>query len=245
MEFNLLGIDDQEARYLLSLSRYLQLFLVDDRGALREQVLRDGAKAWSANKFDFAIFSLARARDWPAIVKVYDVRPPAGRNLCAQLPNFAPYISMALERQGRVAEGARILSCVQRSLTRQLATRFRSPDEAPGELEVWQATLLALRNDRSALDWLDKAVARGWMGQYYSASLTDWPQFDALRGSRDMRRSSGGSTPGLSTSVSKYSHPSSRDCHQPKSWPANDRNGSKAATPPMAGMGESGHPQTH
>ena len=89
---------------------------------------------------------------------------------------------MALERQGRGAEGAEILGCVQRSLTRQLAMRFRSPDNAPGELELWQASLLSLRGDRRAFDWLDKAIARGWLGQYYSTSLTDWPQFDSLRG---------------------------------------------------------------
>ena len=28
---------------------------------------------------------------------------------------------------------------------------------------------------------LDKALARGWVGQYYSPNLADWPQFDALR----------------------------------------------------------------
>ena len=181
MQFNLLGLDDQEARYRASLSRYLQLFLADDRGALRAQVLRDGAKAWSANKFEFAIFSLARARDWPAIVQVYDARPPEWRDLCARLPNFAPFIAMALERQGRDAEGARLLGCVQHNLQRLLAMRFRSPDEAPGELEMWQGSLLALRGDAKAFDWLDKAVARGWLGQYYSSNLADWPQFDDLR----------------------------------------------------------------
>jgi TolB-like protein len=182
MEFNLLGLDDQEARYRANLSRYLQLFLADNRGALKTQVLGDGAKAWSANKFEFAIFSLARARDWPAIVRVYNVRPSGRKNLCAQLPNFAPFIAMALERQGRAPESARILGCVQQSLTRQLAMRFRSPDEAPGEPELWQASLLALRGDRRAFDWLDKAVARGWLGQYYSPNLGDWPQFEGLRG---------------------------------------------------------------
>lgn len=60
--------------------------------------------------------------------------------------------------------------------------RFRSPDEAPGEPELWQASLLGLRSDSRALDWLDKAVQRHWIGQYYSSQLADWPQFDAFRG---------------------------------------------------------------
>ena len=59
--------------------------------------------------------------------------------------------------------------------------RHRAPDDAPGELEMTQASLLALRNDARALDWLDKAVRRDWLGQYYSTKLADWPQFDRFR----------------------------------------------------------------
>ena len=44
-----------------------------------------------------------------------------------------------------------------------------------------QASLLAIRNDARNFDWLDKAVRRGWLGQYYSASLADWPQFDGFK----------------------------------------------------------------
>lgn len=181
MGFNFLGFDEQEAHYRPILSPYLQLFLADNRGGLKARVIRDGAKAWSANKFEFAIFSLARSHDWPAIMRVYDVRPPDLRDLCVRPPNVAPFFAMALERQGRRAESAHIVSCVQRNLTRQSAMRFRSPDDAPGEPELWQASLLALRGDHRAFDWLSKAMGRGWMGQYYSGSLSDWPQFDGLR----------------------------------------------------------------
>jgi TolB-like protein len=182
MQFNLLGFDEQEARYRADLSPYLQLFLADNRGALRSRTLQDGAKAWSANKFEYAIFSLARARDWLAIIQTYDARPQDSRDLCVRTPNFAPFIAMALERQGRAAESAHILGCVQRNLTQQLATPYRSPDDAPGEPELWQASLFAMRGDGRAFDWLSKAVTRGWLGQYYSGSLSDWPQFDKLRG---------------------------------------------------------------
>jgi TolB-like protein len=184
MGFNFLGFDDQEAHYRSSLSPYLQLFLSDNRGGLKARVIHDGSKAWSANKFEFAVFSLARARDWPAISQVYDVRPPDLRDLCVRPPNVSPFFAIALARQGRRAESAHILTCVQRNLNRQLAMRFRSPDDAPGETELWQASLLALRGDHRAFDWLSKAMDRGWMGQYYSGSLSDWPQFDALRGDR-------------------------------------------------------------
>jgi len=181
MSLNLLGLDEQEARYRPGLSRYLQLFLADDRGALKTQVMRDGPKAWSANKFDFAVFSLGRARDWPTLVRLYDLRPDDQRDICMPLPSYANLIAMALEQVGRGAEAERILDCLQRSANRQLAMSFRSPDDAPGAPELIQASLLAGRGDRRAFDWLDKAIARGWLGQYYSTSLGDWPHFDALR----------------------------------------------------------------
>ena len=179
---HLLGLDDQAARYSPRVSRYFQLFVADDRGALKAQVVRDGAKAWSANGIDSALFSLARARDWPTIARFYDLRPAEQRDLCATPPRFAPFIAMALRAQGGAGESERLLSCIQGSLTAQLKMRHRSPDANAGELEMWQASLLALRGNAQAFDWLTKAMGRGWIGQYYSSSLADWPQFDRLRG---------------------------------------------------------------
>jgi len=88
---------------------------------------------------------------------------------------------MALQHQGRSGEAQHLLHCMQSQVTSQLAQHYRNPDDAPGELEELQASLLAIRGDRSALDWLTKAVQRHWLGQYYSADLNDWPQFDGLR----------------------------------------------------------------
>jgi TolB-like protein/Tfp pilus assembly protein PilF len=179
---HLLGLNEQAAQYSPRVSPYFRLFVADDRGALKAQVMRDGAKAWSANGIDSAIFSLARARDWPAIARFYDARPTDQRDLCATQPRFAPFVVMTLSATGRSGEASRLQSCIQRSLGAQLNMRHRSPDAYAGELEMWQASLLALRGDRRALDWLEKALARGWIGQYYSANLADWPQFDGLRG---------------------------------------------------------------
>lgn len=176
-----LGLDDQAARYAPRVSRYLQLFVADNRGALKAQVERDGPRAWSANGIDSAIFSLARSRDWPAIARFYDVRPADQRDLCATQPRFAPFVAIALANQGRAGEGNLLLRCVQRTLNAELGMRHRFPDDAPGELEMWNASLLALRGEATAFSWLEKAVAQGWMGQFYSASLADWPQFDGLR----------------------------------------------------------------
>ena len=179
--YHLLGLDSEAMQYRPNVSAYFQLFVGDDRGALRDRVARDGPSAWDTNGINVAIFSLARARDWTAIKRFYDVRPATYRDICVTAPRFTPFIIMALQAHGPAGEAQRLLGCTQRQVTSQLAMRYRTPDDAPGELEWLQASLLANRNDRRTLEWLDKAVKRGWRGQYYSADLADWPQFDAFR----------------------------------------------------------------
>jgi len=178
---HLLGLADQTAAYRPNVSSYFQMFTADDRGALRQRILDDGALAWDTNGIPQAVFSLARVRDWIGIARFYDVRPANHRDVCVTEPPFSPFLIMALQKQGRTAEAARLLQCTQAQITSQLGQTYRNPDDAPGELEMMRASLLAIQNDRGALDWLDKAVQRGWLGQYYSSQLADWPQFDGLR----------------------------------------------------------------
>ena len=184
LALHLLGLDDEAAAHRPKVSKYFQMFTADDRGALRQQLIHDGSRAWNGNGIEVAVFSLARARDWDAISHFYDLRPEDHRDLCIATPPFAPFIIMALERYGRGGEARHLLECTQRQVTSQLGQQYRNPDDAPGELEMTQASLLAVHNDRRALDWLEKAVQRGWLGQYYSSQLADWPQFDALRSDR-------------------------------------------------------------
>ena len=177
---HLLGLEDQAAAYRSRVSDYFQMFIADNRGELRERIAKDGSAAWDTNGIATAIFSLARARDWRAIARFYDLRPAAYRDVCLTEPPFSPFLIIALQQAGRGAEAQRLLQCTQRQVTSQLGQQYRANDDAPGELEMVQASLLAIRNDRRALDWLDKAVRRGWLGQYYSSKLADWPQFDRL-----------------------------------------------------------------
>ncbi|MEJ7777660.1 MAG: hypothetical protein WKF52_09835 [Sphingomicrobium sp.] len=179
--YHLLGLGSEAMQHRPNVSVYFQLFVGDDRGTLRDRVASDGPSAWDTNGINVAIFSLARARDWPAIKRFYDVRPATHRDVCVTAPRFTPFIIMALQARGPAGEAQRLLGCTQRQVTSQLAMRYRTPDDAPGELETLQASLLANRNHQRALEWLDKAVQRGWLGQYYSANLADWPQFDAFR----------------------------------------------------------------
>lgn len=179
--YYLLGLGSEASAYRPNVSAYFQLFIGDDRGALRDRVASDGPSAWDTNGINVAVFSMARARDWPAIARFYDVRPAGHRDLCVAVPRFSPFLIKALQAQRRAGEAQRLLNCTQRQITGELRMRSRAPDDAPGELEMLQASLLALRGDRRALDWLDKAVQRDWLGQYYSSQLADWPQFDAFR----------------------------------------------------------------
>lgn len=178
---HLLGLDDQAAAYSSKVSPYFQMFVADNRGNLRKQVVSDGAAAWDANGIAVAIFSLARARDWRAIARFYDVRPAAYRDVCLTGPPFTPFLIMALREAGRGVEVRRLLQCTQRQVSSQLRQLYRANEDAPGEVEMMQASILAILNNREALNWLDKAVQRGWLGQYYSSQLSDWPQFDGLK----------------------------------------------------------------
>ena len=180
--YHLLGLRPEAAKYRSKVSAYFQLFINDDRGALRDRVAADGSSAWGTNGINFAIFSLARSRDWNALAQFYGRRPASHSHLCVAAFRFTPFIIMALQAQRRTDEAGRLLACTEQRVEAELGMRYRAPDDAPGELEMLRASLLALRDDRRGLDWLEKAVQRGWMGQYYSASLPDWPQFDPWRG---------------------------------------------------------------
>lgn len=178
---HLLGLDDLAAEQRGGLSAYYQMFIADDRGALKDRVARDGARAWLTNGIESALFSLARARDWPALAAFYDDRPADFRDLCVTAPRFAPVLILALQQRRRTGEAQRLIDCMQRDIASELRQRHRSPDDMVGEVELVQSSLFALRGDSRALDWLAKAVDRGWIGQYYSGKLSDWPQFDRFR----------------------------------------------------------------
>lgn len=177
---HLVGLKDEAMQYRSRVSLYFQLFIADDEPALKARVTSDGSAAWDTNGIELAIFALAKARDWPAIARFYDVRPDSYRDVCLTSRPFLPMLILGLEHQGRAAEARHLIECTQAQVTSQLKQRFRNPDDAPGELEARQASLLAIAGDMRAFDWLYQALHRGWLGQYYSADLNDWPQFDAL-----------------------------------------------------------------
>ena len=89
---------------------------------------------------------------------------------------------MALERQSRGAEGARILGCLQHNLEATVGDALPLARRSAGRTRDVAGEPACAARRPPGVRWLDKAVARGWLGQYYSANLADWPQFDRLRG---------------------------------------------------------------
>src|SRR5206468_3499653 len=72
--------------------------------------------------------------------------------------------------------------CLRNRLSIEARQKARAPSANFGDFEFDQATLAAFDGNKdAALHWLDQAVARGWLGRPYSPSLSDRPQFDALR----------------------------------------------------------------
>lgn len=61
--------------------------------------------------------------------------------------------------------------------------KARATDLRATQLEYRQATLMAAKGAHAdSMAWLDKAIARGWIGRPYSSRLSDYPQFDASQG---------------------------------------------------------------
>lgn len=131
---------------------------------------------------DVAVFGLGAARDWSTIAEAIERDPEALTELCASHYVLAPQIIIALRQTAQVERSRQLLACMRDRVGLSLRMTMRAPDDDPGRLEMRKASVLALSGDRSAIDWLDKAVKRGWLGQYYSSKLADWPQFDPLRG---------------------------------------------------------------
>jgi TolB-like protein len=161
-------------------------FYSHNTATLEAQIRTSGVLLWSLRDWDIGLFQLAIAHDWTALNRLYDSRPKPPRKLCfgdfdrAQetVEAFVP----ALRAAGRRADADVLLACLRNRLSIEAGQKARAPSANLGDYEFDQATLAALDGKKeAAVHWLDQAVARGWLGRPYSPSLSDRPQFDALR----------------------------------------------------------------
>lgn len=183
---NTLGFGDQAAAILpANFQAYHAPYYAGDLQRLRGNIRRDGAKVWKSKAAGFAFIHLARERDWPVLVNLFDQKPLAFAEFCEQWSNYAWPFAMALQAEGRQPDARKVLQCLRSRLGVETRQKARLPEAWPGDLEFRRATLSALDHKPSdALHWLDRAASRGWLGQPYSNRLTDYPQFDELRADR-------------------------------------------------------------
>ncbi len=166
--------------------RFRRLWTAGDREGTRLLARSAPAEVMTAPDSEAAVFALGAMRDWPALAAALNIHPGTLDRLCPSSSRMVPQAIIALRQAGQVAASRKLLDCMRSHVDRELSQAMRSTEDDPGQLEMRRASVLALTGDRSAIDWLDKAVRRGWLGQYLSSRLSDWSQFDGLRGDPQM-----------------------------------------------------------
>ena len=160
---------------------YRPMWLAGERRELRRRIRSAPRSVLAAPDSGEALFALGAMRDWATLTQLHGLREPTSGDLCQLHGVLLPQIIIALRETGQVPESRRLIDCMRRRVDSELSMTMRSPDGEPGRTQMRKASLLALTGDRTAIEWLDRAITRGWLGQYYSSKLADWPQFDALR----------------------------------------------------------------
>lgn len=183
-EYHLLGLASQAlgVEQARGGGAFRRLWIIGDRAGLVRLARSNPESVALAVDADVAIFGLGAARDWQAIGELLGRDDVALAEFCASQYILVPHVIIALRETGQAEKSRRLFDCMRNRVATAQKMTMRAPDDDPGRLEMRKASALALSGDRSAVDWLDRAVNRGWSGQYYSSQLADWPQFDALRG---------------------------------------------------------------
>lgn len=160
-------------------------YYAGDKDGVKRNIDRLGSRVWFAKDAGFAFTHLAATRDWEALARLYDQRPAVQKEFCSQWWRSAAPFVVALRARGRADDVRPLLECMRERLALELRNKARLPEAWPGDLEFRRASLAALTGDgMGALQWLERAVQAGWLGQPYSSHLTDYPQFDGLRADR-------------------------------------------------------------
>lgn len=181
--YYLLGLEDR-ARIAVPAAfvRLARPFYSGDSAGLDAQIRRSGPRLWDLPDSGIGFFNLALVHDWTRLNQLYDERPLPPEQLCYHFMEAAQAIVPALRAAGREGEAERFLTCLRNRMTTEARQRARSWYQFYGDYEFDQATLAVFEGNKdSSLQWLQKAVAKGWLGRPYSPNFSDRPQFDALR----------------------------------------------------------------
>ena len=144
-----------------------------------------GPRLWDAPDGHYAFFHLAASRDWNRLTALYDSRQIPIGAMCEKQPAEIVAVAIALREKGRARTSSEILQCIRRRVSVESRMKSRNPFRVAGSLEFDQATLFGFDGNRAdALRFLNQAIDQGWLGRPYSSQISDYPQFDLLRGDR-------------------------------------------------------------
>lgn len=182
--YALLGMPNEAlaVKHAREIYRFRRLWSAGDREGTRLLARSAPAEVMTAPDSEAAVFALGAMRDWPALATALNSHPGTLDRLCPSSGRALPQAIIALRETGQLGASRKLLDCMRGHVDREIGQTMRSTEDDPGQLEVRKASVLALAGDRSAIDWLEKAVGAGWLGQYYSSRLSDWPQFHLLLG---------------------------------------------------------------
>lgn len=104
---------------------------------------------WFGDDFELATEYLANSRDWPSIVRLYDM-PTQMRDRACRFPLAAIRIGVALRFVGRSQEAARVVACAKRTVAVHQRGPYRNEFLSAGALRAAKAQLFALDGNANA-----------------------------------------------------------------------------------------------
>jgi hypothetical protein len=180
--YYLVGLEQQAPKDMPSAVRLAAPFLRGDTSALQSQIQSAGVRLWNLPDSGFGFFHLAAVHDWTTLTRLYDLRPMPPQQLCFRYLAATQALVPALRAAGRRGDAESLQRCLHDRLAIEARQKSRYWYAYSGDYEYEQATLAALSGNRVvAVHWLEQAVSQGWLGRPYSPSISDRPQFDALR----------------------------------------------------------------
>jgi TolB-like protein len=183
IDYNIIGLGERAPAAASERVRFSKLFYARDYSGLENKIRQSGANAWKATDGDVAFFYLASVHDWRSLAYLFDHRPGTVRELCLLRVRAAYAVAHALRASGRRNDFLTLLHCLRVRNDLELRQAAGPPDRYAGDVEFDRAQIAALEGNKSgALQWLDRAVAAGWVGRPNSGRLEGYPQFDFVRG---------------------------------------------------------------
>lgn len=186
------GLSKEAAEAGKRLPLYSRLWVSGDHHRLLSQAREDGPKIWQQPDPEFAIEALSLSRDWTTIERIFDGHRAGFQSVCEGFGSWKMQlgigVAQAMKIRGRSGESARLLGCIQQSLSRQGRGTARSFAMTNGALDVLWAQVHALEGrPQRAFPRLDKAI-RGGIRTTYGRGLSEYPAFDAFKTSPDYAR---------------------------------------------------------